>query len=145
MPQLTETYYRQGLQESLAKIPRYGDGPAHVRFTHILNPYAGNDKALQDLTFETIRIAARFAAPVVEVRCVCVTAPDETGIVPADFIAAAPLARTVLDVAKFNHPRPLPLVFDVLDNGVAAAAQFNQVGSFRFRVGRTCSYARRAI
>ena len=125
MPQLTDTFFRQGPQESLAAIPRHGDGPAGVRFIHILNPYKGWDvereQAVQALTFETIRMAAKLAAPAVEVDCVCVTCAGEGDLVPADFIAAKPLTRTVLDVAKFDKPRPLPLVFDIFDHGIAAA------------------------
>ena len=122
MPRVTENFCRQERNESLADVPRYGDGPRHVRFTHILNPYRAlteDRKALQEVTFETIRMAAGVAAPSVKVRCVCVTHPNELDIVPADFIAAGPLKRTVLDIATFGVPRAMPLVFDILDAGVA--------------------------
>ena len=121
MPHVTANFCRQERNESLADVPRYGDGPRQVRITHVLNPYRArteHERALQELTFETVRIAARVAAPAIEVRCVCVTQPNETGIVPPDFIAAETLTRTVLDVATFNVPRAMPLIFDVLDRGV---------------------------
>jgi hypothetical protein len=122
MPRITETFCRQHRHEALAEIPRYGDGPRQIRFTHILNPYRAasfQDKAVQELTFETIRAAAREAAPSIAVRCVCVTAAGDRDIVPDDFIAAHCLNRTVLDVATFAVRRALPLIFDILDNGVA--------------------------
>jgi hypothetical protein len=121
VPRLTENYCRQERNETLADVPRYGDGPPRVRFTHVLNPYRGkteHERALQEVTFETIRMAARVAAPAVQVRCVCVTRPDELDIIPADFIAAGTLTRTVLDVGSFRVRRALPLVFDILDLGI---------------------------
>jgi hypothetical protein len=122
MPRLTEDYCRQERDESLADVPRYDDGPRQVRFTHILNPYRGQteqEKGVQEVTFESIRIAARIAAPFLKLRCVCVARPDELDTIPDDFIAAGTLTRSVLDVASFKVRRALPLVFDILDNGVA--------------------------
>ena len=122
MPRIAEAFCRQHRHETLADIPRYGDGPGHIRFTHILNPWRAasfKDKAVQELTFETIRAAARAAEPSIEVRCVCVTAAGDRDIVPEDFVAAPSLTRTVLDVATFAVPRSLPLIFDIFDNGIA--------------------------
>jgi hypothetical protein len=123
MPQLAENVFKQGPTETLADIPRYDDGPTRVRFTHIMNPYlgqnAGDDRTVQELTFETMRMAARVAAPSVTVRFVGVTNAHEIELVPPDFIAAAPLTRSVIDFATFKHPRAMPLVFDVLDHGIA--------------------------
>lgn len=122
MPRIAENYYRQQWNETLEDVPRYGDGPRQVRFTHILNPYRADseqEQAVQQLTFETIRIAARTAGPAIPVRCVCVTSPADRGVVPPDFIAAESLTRTVLDLAAFVVRKPLPLVFDILDRGIA--------------------------
>lgn len=122
VPQVSDSVFTQDRHESLNDIPRHGDGPRQMRFTHILNPHVGrttHESELQALTFETIRIAARLAAPYVQVRCVCVTDASETGTVPADCVTAEPLTRTVLDIAAFHVPTSLPLVFDILDNGVA--------------------------
>jgi hypothetical protein len=124
MPRLTENYCRQGREENLSDVPRYGDGPRQVRFTHILNPYRApteRGRALQEVTFETIRMAMLAAAPSVKVRCVCVTRPDEVDIIPADLIAAGTLTRTVQDVATFKVRRAMPLVFDILDGGIGVA------------------------
>jgi hypothetical protein len=124
MPRLTDNFCRQNRDESLADVPRYADGPQHVRFTHVVNPYrcqSEQEMAVQQLTFETIRNAVRIAAPFVKVRCVCVTNQDDLDLVPADFIAARPLTRTVLDVATFRVRRALPLIFDILDHGIGVA------------------------
>lgn len=122
MPRINGNFCRQQWNETLADVPRHGDGPRRVRFTHILNPYQAHSEqgqAVQQLTFETIRIAARNAAPNIQVRCICVTSPADRDMVPQDFIAAESLTRTVLDVATFAVKKPLPLVFDILDRGVA--------------------------
>ena len=122
MPRIAENFCRQQRNETLAAVPQHGDGPSKVRFTHILNPYrthSEQEQAVQQLTFETIRIAARNVAPDIQVRCVCVTSPADSGVIPPDFIAAENLTRTVLDVASFAVRKPLPLVFDILDRGVA--------------------------
>jgi hypothetical protein len=120
---ISDNVFRQATDGSLNDLPRHGDGPRQVRFTHILNPHVGKniaqESALEMLTFETIRGAIRMAAPTVSVRCVCVTLPGETATVPRDFITAKPLTRTVLDIAAFNEPAPLPLIFDVMDHGIA--------------------------
>lgn len=119
---ITENYCRQELDEDLASVPRHGDGPRRVRFTHILNPYPGRTpqaRGIQQVTFETLRMAAQAVAPHAEVRCVCAVPPDETHIVPSDFIAAGTLTRTVQDVAKFQVRRAMPLIFDILDSGIA--------------------------
>src|ERR1700712_1514948 len=112
MPQLTANFFRQGPGESLAGIPRPADGPKNIRITHVLHPYAGGEQnqAVQLVTFETIRTAIRASGPDAKIRCVCVTQPDETHLVPADFVTAPPLRRTILDVNTFQHPRALPLV-----------------------------------
>jgi hypothetical protein len=122
MPCITENFCRQQRNETLADVPQHGDGARQVRFTHILNPYQtrnAQEQALQQLTFETIRIAARSVTPDIRVRCVCVTSSADRGVVPLDFIAAESLTRTVLDVATFTVAKPLPLVFDIFDCGVA--------------------------
>ena len=122
MPLLTDNYYEQGPRETMAEIPRHGDGPKRIRITHILQPYATKNerhRKIQELTFETIRIAVKEAAPFLAVRCVCVPLSGERDVIPPDFLAAAPLTRTVIDIAEFQVPRNLPLVFDILDNGMA--------------------------
>lgn len=123
MPRIAANFCRQQWNEALAAVPQHGDGPRKVRFTHILNPYRAHseqEQAVQQLTFETIRIAARNIAPDIQVRCVCVASPADSGVIPPDFITAESLNRTVLDVATFAVRKPLPLVFDILDRGVAA-------------------------
>ncbi len=122
MPRIAENFCRQLRNETLAAVPQHGDGPRKVRFTHILNPYRAQNEqenAVQQLTFETIRIAARNITPDIQVRCVCVTSTADNGLIPPDFAAAENLTRTVLDVAAFAVRKPLPLVFDILDRGVA--------------------------
>ncbi|MEI9993611.1 MAG: hypothetical protein WDM91_03365 [Rhizomicrobium sp.] len=123
MPQLTPSFFRQDRKELLADLPRFADGPRNVRFRHIVHPYVDRstpfNTEVQAITFETIRIAAA-AAPDIATRCVCVTLADEGHIVPPDCLAVPGLTRMAGDVAPFKHPRPLPLLFDSIDLGVAA-------------------------
>jgi hypothetical protein len=123
MPQFTPTLFRQMSGESWSDIPRHGDGPKHVCFRHVMHPYFDRavpfNNTAQEITFETIRIAAA-AAPYIATRTVCVTLEEEAHIVPPDFLAVPALDRFVYEVGQFAHLRPLPLLFDGLDHGLAA-------------------------
>ena len=64
------------------------------------------------------------AGPDIPVCCVAVTFPEDLGLVPAGIVQAPVLQRAVTDVADFATKRPLPLLFDILDNGLAAETTF---------------------
>lgn len=128
MPWLTPIVFKQGPKDALTRLPRFGDGPRRIRFRHIVHAYRDaavpENTAVQSITFDTIRAAARFAAPDYPVACVGVTFPEETDLLPAGVVVAAPLHRRVTDVAAFRAQRSLPLLFDILRNGAAAPAGF---------------------
>lgn len=124
MPNLTPNYFQQGSAESLADIPKRERDLKNIRFFHILNPFQTRnerDMAVRQRTFETVRAAIRFAMPNVAVQAICVTSADDVGLVPHDFVTAQPLSRSVLDMAEFRKPAPLPLIYDVLDRAIAMA------------------------
>ena len=94
------------------------------RFLHIVSPFfappgSENDK-IQHLTFHTMGLAQALA-PTGTAKPVAVTFPEEQIPLPPNFLALGTLHRSVLDVGSFQHPRKLPLLFDILASGLAAA------------------------
>ncbi|MBB4284620.1 glycosyltransferase family 4 protein [Roseospira goensis] len=110
-----------------AVLTASGAGPApaapRLRLAHIVNLYRKGDglDAVQRHTVAAMR-AARAATPAgIAVHPVAVPMAGETDLVPEGFTAAAPLARTARDLPTLETDRPLPLLFDVLAHGIAAA------------------------
>jgi hypothetical protein len=116
VPQLTPFFFKQGSNESLADVPRFNDGPARVTFKHIVHAYTGRAAAetlaAQSFTFATIQAAARMAAP-----------PEDAHLVPAECLVVPGLKRVVTDIASFAVPRQLPLLFDIIELGLAVPDQ----------------------
>ena len=106
------------------ELPKFGDGPKAVRFRHIVHAYKDKavpvNTAIQAITFDTIRRASHFCASDYPVACVAVTFPEDADLVPAGVVSASNLERVVTDVGSFALPRPLPLIFDILRNGILA-------------------------
>jgi len=125
MPWLTPVVFKQAQNETLSKLPSFGDGPRKIRFRHIVHPY--NDMAVPEntailpITFDTMERARRFAGPDYPVTCVAVTFPEDIGLIPVDLVKGPVLRRDVTDIAKFAVPRRLPLLFDILRGGVSVA------------------------
>ena len=124
MPWLINGVFRQGDSEGLADLPLVKPRPRPARFVHIVNPFrspAGpsNDR-VQAVSYESIRRARAFSAEN-PVSLAAVVAPGDRDCVPEGFELAGVLERSVMDVATFSHPTPLPLVFDVLESGCAHA------------------------
>lgn len=134
MPLVTPNVFTQTENESFADVMRFEGAPDNVRITHIVHPYVDRTVPLnnhvQEVTFETMRRASAIAASQVRIRHVGVTLPGETDLVPADFVTAEPLSRTVGDIASFAHPRNLPLLFDILDRGIAIPEEPNSGASY---------------
>lgn len=96
--------------------------PVPTKFSHIIRFYDGGDtaKRIQQLTAESMRRAAAFARGV---RLIAVLSANERVHLPAGFKSAPKVRRTVADVRQFAVRRPLPLLFDLLANGAAAAKE----------------------
>lgn len=128
MPWLTPTVFKQSEQESLIGLPTFAGGQKRPRFRHIVHVYDDKDlpvnTQVQQITFRTMEGAMAFAAPEIPVRCVAVTYPEDLGLVPLGITHAPVLQRFVTDVADFATKRPLPLLFDILGNGLEAQAAF---------------------
>jgi hypothetical protein len=124
VPWITSNVFKQAPTESLLHLPSFSDAPANIRFRHVVHFYRDaavpENNEVQRLTFATILEARRLARPKYRVVPVAVTFPVDADIVPAEFTRAAPLDRVVTDMAKFTRPRPLPLLFDILERGANA-------------------------
>jgi hypothetical protein len=94
------------------------------RIAHVVNWFSADSasNAVQRTAADTIRAAAaRAEACTMDVSLIACVAQGDASAAPAQFRAGAPLLRTVADVGRFQVHRPLPLLFDVLDCGAAAA------------------------
>lgn len=124
MPWLTSNVFKQGPGEPLMHLPESGKGKRAIRFRHIIHAYRDHqlpqNTAVQEITFESVRDAARYAGSDYDVSCVAVVFDEDSDLIPSGVVKAAPLTRVAGDVAQFQVPRPLPLLFDVLNLGVAA-------------------------
>jgi len=126
MTQLTHNVHVQLLREPIyvatgGSHERVG-APAQVR--HVLNPYLcppdSEGDRIQRLSLQTIAIAR--TASMAPVSVAAVHYMDEPLALPDGFESRPALRRSVLDLATFEVPRRLPLLFDVLDCGVEGAA-----------------------
>lgn len=125
MPWFIDGVFLQGDQEGLIDLPVPGAQPSPARIVHVVNPFrsaSGDcDDRTQALTYETMRRARDFSRHV-PVHLAAVVADSERDCVPEGFELAGTLSRTIDQIASFQHPRPLPLLFDILELGQRHAA-----------------------
>ena len=118
MPWITPNVFKQNETESLLTLPRFDDGSSRVKFRHFVHFYRDvavrENTDVQRLTFETMQLAAN-AAPEIPVSPIAVTFADDAKMVPPGFLQTPHLDRVAPDVASFQHYRPLPLLFDIMD------------------------------
>lgn len=123
MPWLTPIVFKQGPNEPLTRLPRFDAGPGNISFRHLVHAYTDKavpeNTAVQSITFDTIQYARRFAEPDYPVTLAVVTYPEDSYLIPPAATAAPMLQRVVTDVGRFAVPRSLPLLFDILRNGIA--------------------------
>lgn len=105
------------LEELRGLYPR-DPGFAPFYLVHVVNPFSqlANEShaRTQHLTLVTMEQAASLDGAG-GVRQISVSMREDRGIAPNSFVRANDLDRTVLDVGSFGMPRPLPLLFDILD------------------------------
>ncbi|WP_170434665.1 hypothetical protein [Ruegeria arenilitoris] len=129
---LSENVYCQSSQTQLSDIahlfdPKYTD-PDPVNLVHIVNMYSigGQLDNVQNATLSSMQ-AARSNPLAGKGNTTIVQVPlggDEGLLDGLDGVQIAPsLERTVLDIAEFQDPRPLPLLFDILENGASFAGR----------------------
>ncbi len=94
------------------------------KIAHIINPVVVGEASdlfvAQPITFETMKIAKKFAESKIEVDLLTAQYPEDRALVPAGFQLTPDLARSVLDLGSFQKPRKLPLLADILDRLYAA-------------------------
>jgi hypothetical protein len=90
-----------------------------LTIAHIVNPVrvpAESDlHVAQPITFETMRRARAHARNDAAVTLVAAQYVEDHESVPHDFVKARDLDRSVLDLGRFERPRKLPLLKDILD------------------------------
>jgi hypothetical protein len=126
MPWLIDDVFRQGDSEGLIDLPVTDSRSRPTRFVHVVNPFRSPggdcDDRTQALSYETMRRAKDFSLDV-PVHLAAVVAEAEQDCVPEAFDLAGTLSRTVEQIAQFEHPRPLPLLFDILELGCRHATE----------------------
>lgn len=99
--------------------------PKPVSIAHLVNPVILPKKSdlyiAQPVTFASMSAARKQAAPEVTVDLVAACYPEDTALIPEDFIAAPPLTTSVADVGTFELPRKLPLLRDLLERLASAS------------------------
>ena len=126
MPWLVDGVFLQGDAEGLIDLPAIDSRPPPARIVHFVNPFRSQggdcDDRTQALTYETMRRARDFSHDV-PVHLAAVVAEAEQDCVPEGFDLAGTLNRTIDQIAEFERPRPLPLLFDILGLGYRHAAE----------------------
>jgi hypothetical protein len=96
---------------------------------HVVNWFSGDEASgqMQAQTARSMRLAVRQVrsyegqAPGCDCRLLACVESGQISTIPLGFRPTQPLRRSVLDVGAFGVSRPLPLLFDILEAGAAAA------------------------
>lgn len=95
------------------------------RLAHIINPVAASGPSdlhiAQPITFASMRTARRFADGAVDVEQYTAQYPEDHRIIPIGYRRTPDLERSVLDVGRFQVPRKLPLIADIVGRLYAAS------------------------
>lgn len=129
---MTENFSVQNPGEPLLEVLQAGlpagqlpPQTGNYRIAHVLNTYrtppASAEAAVHQATCTTMQTARQFSGDRHSVEFLSVQFPEDRDVVPPEFRKAGDLQRSVLDVAAFRVPRKLPLLFDILQLGAAAA------------------------
>lgn len=90
-----------------------------MHIAHLINPVAVPAEHplafAQQVTFESMRAARRYALLEIQVDLLSAQYPEDHAIRPSDFIPTPDLTRSILDFGHFEPPRKLPLLADILE------------------------------
>jgi len=93
------------------------------KIVHMINPFAVKDNPVaaknQQLTYDSMCAARDFYEATV--RLVSVQHEDDGDLTPGGFERSRDLDRVVTEVARFDKPQPLPLLYDILERGAEVA------------------------
>jgi hypothetical protein len=96
-----------------------------LRIAHIINPVKLPPQhelsIAQSISFETMCRARDFAQDKVDVQLYTTQFPEDHDILPEGFTILPDLEQSILDFARFENPRKLPLLKDILDKLYEAA------------------------
>jgi glycosyltransferase involved in cell wall biosynthesis len=118
---------RQALDKVIANVPDFVPaltmkeyiGKNFIKIAHIINPVIVNESSdlhiAQPITFDTMKAAQQKAQGKVDVTLYTAQYPEDDPIIPEGFIKTPHLDRSILDIGKFQLPRKLPLIKDILD------------------------------
>jgi len=97
-----------------------------MKLAHIVNPVrvatTSELSIVQPITFETMRRARRYALGEVDVALYVTHYLEDRALAPPHFLHTPDLERSVLDIGRFQQPRKLPLLKDILQRLYEAAA-----------------------
>lgn len=127
-PNLWKQRGNRTLAAFLASIPVPIEEPVGpIKLAHVINPFEGAEGseglAIQRAALDSIARARAFASPRIGVDLIAVGRENERLPDVPDALWGRPLARTSLDIGTFATPRPLPVLFDILDSAVEAAPE----------------------
>lgn len=98
-----------------------------MQIAHIVNPVGaepGSDlRIAQPITFESMRVAAEYAAPSIQVDLISAQFAQDRATVPPFIRLTRDLDRSASDVGTFSVPRKLPLLGDILERLSEASPQ----------------------
>ncbi len=108
------------LSDAMALFPERGETAARPSLVHVINlyPEQSGDTTQANTIASMQRAAQAYDGALLLINVQAASDPDQT---PQGFERAPDLTRSILDVAQVTPPRPLPLLFDILDNGAAQA------------------------
>ena len=137
MPQLTENLFVQGPGESLLSVMGVSGhdtpppGAGNYRFAHLMNTYStppGSDTdRIHQATYASMQTARDFSADKHTIGFISVQLPEDRDSAPDMFLKSDDLQRSVLDLHSFNVSRKLPLLFDILQQGIGVAGDAEYV------------------
>jgi FkbM family methyltransferase len=114
------------LRSRIEEFAAAGRPARRYRFAHVVHTYAcppgSKGEATQQFTFGALERAQCTARDSADVELISVHLAGDGDFPPAIFRKARELDRTVADVHRFAVTRKLPLVFDILERGIEAAA-----------------------
>ena len=93
-----------------------------TNFSHIINPVSEKENSelfdIQKITFESLQRAIKRTRPGISVEMICVATQPAFENLPGEFSKKVILSRSVADIKKFIEERRLPVIYDLLSEGI---------------------------
>jgi hypothetical protein len=95
-------------------------------FSHIINPVSEKENpelfAAQKITFQSIAESRKRLKGNISVELIAVSFPEANSVSEKIADKTIPLLRSVADIKKFNRERKLPIIHDLLSEGIKNAS-----------------------